>query len=73
MFGERILAYWDEIVSDLADLIAIPSVRSEAAEGAPYGKGPAEALRWFERRAKEMGLLVQDVDHRAAHAEYGAG
>lgn len=73
MFGKRILDDWDEITADLAELIAIPSVRSEPAEGEPYGKGPAEALRWFERRAEEMGLLVHDVDHRAAHAEYGAG
>lgn len=73
MFGERILTYWDEIVSDLAELIAIPSVRSEAGEGEPYGKGPAEALQWFENRARQMGLIVHDVDHRAAHAEYGIG
>ena len=73
MFGARILEDWDEITADLAQLIAIPSVRSEPGEGAPYGEGPAQALQWFERRAAEMGLTVCDIDHRAAHAEYGQG
>ncbi len=73
MFGKRILSYWDDIVADLSALVAIPSVRSEARPGEPYGAGPAEALRWFERRAASLGLKVQDIDHRAGHAEYGEG
>ena len=43
-FGSKILNYREDILKDLAELITIPSVRSEAEEGMPFGKEPAKAL-----------------------------
>ena len=44
-FGSKILKYREEMLRDLARLVAIPSVRSEAREGMPFGENSARALQ----------------------------
>lgn len=47
MFGEKILDYWDDIMKDLGDIIAIPSVAQPQDGPYPFGKD-AQPL-WIRR------------------------
>lgn len=63
----------EEIVDCLLELIRIPSVGSEPAEGMPFGKEVGKALQFFVDAAERFGLKTKNVDGYAAHAEIGAG
>ena len=56
----------------LAALIEIPSYRTQAEEGAPYGKGPAAALQEGMRLAQEQGLRTRLVENVMLEADLGA-
>ncbi|WP_322172997.1 Sapep family Mn(2+)-dependent dipeptidase [Acutalibacter caecimuris] len=71
MFGEKILDYWDDIVSDLGKLVAIPSVAVPAQGEHPFGDQCAKAIDTVVEMAKGYGLAAKNVDYYAAHAEYG--
>lgn len=43
-FGHEILKYRDDILRDLAKLIAVPSVCTHPLPGKPFGEAPAQ--RW---------------------------
>lgn len=62
---------WEEIVADLAALVAIRSVGGESEPGAPYGTGPREALSYVLGRAEEMGFQTTIVDERVGYITYG--
>lgn len=72
-FGNKILKYQEDILKDLAELIVIPSVRGEAAEGMPFGKESAQALDKILSIADRMGFATKNVGGYAGHAEYGQG
>ena len=72
-FGEKILKYQDDILRDLATLVSIPSVRSAAEPGMPFGRESTRALQTILSMAEGMGLSVKNVDNYAGHAEYGEG
>jgi succinyl-diaminopimelate desuccinylase len=72
-FGKNILAYQDEIVRDLARMVAIPSVCSEAEEGKPFGAESARALNEILKIAEGLGFATKNVGNYAGHAEYGQG
>lgn len=72
-FGKNILKYQDQIINDLKELVAIPSVAKASAEGPPFGEESARALRWILNRAEELGLAAVNVGDYAGHAEYGSG
>ena len=57
----------------LAALVEIPSYRTQAEEGAPYGKGPAAALREGMRLAQVLGLCTRLVDGVMLEADLGEG
>ncbi len=67
--------YKDEMISDLDGLIQIPSLRNkeEAYEGAPFGKGPRQALDYVLALAKKNGFVTKDIDGYAGVIEYGEG
>ena len=44
MFGEKILDYWDDILKDLATVVAIPSVAKPQEGEHPFGDQCARAL-----------------------------
>lgn len=73
MFGEKILAYWDDIVRDLAEAVSIPSVCQEPEGIYPYGRAAAQALDVVLARAESYGLETKNVDYYAGHAQYGQG
>ena len=65
--------YEKEIMSDLEQLVAIPSVVSEAEEGMPFGREATRALEFILNRASELGFKTANIDNAAGYAEYGEG
>ena len=73
LFGEKILNYWDDIMADLAKVVAIPSVCGEATEGHPFGDEPARAVDLAMELANGYGFKTKNVGYYACHAEIGEG
>ncbi len=73
MFGEKILEYWDDILQDLAKVVAIPSVAKPTEGPHPFGDDCARVLDTVVEMAQGYGLQAKNVDYYAAHAEYGEG
>lgn len=73
IFGEKILDYWDDILSDLAKLVAVPSVAQPQEGSHPFGDECARALDLVLEMAEGYGLKTKNVDYYAGHAEYGQG
>ena len=73
LFGDRILAYKDEIFRDIKELVSIPSCAVPQSGEYPCGEEAARALQWILSRAKEMGLETVNIDNAAGHAQYGEG
>ncbi len=65
-FGEKILDYKEEIITDLAELIAIQSVSG-------IQESTKEALDWMMRKAISFGLEAKSINNIAGHAELGKG
>ena len=57
----------EKIISDLEELIQIPSVRGEPAPGAPYGIEVRRALNRAVEQAERRGLKT----HIPGHGKYG--
>ena len=53
-------AHRQELLDDIAKLVAIDSTRGEAQEGLPYGPGPAAALECAMGIARGMGFAVKN-------------
>ena len=62
-----------EIIDDIARLVAIKSVCGEAAAGAPFGPGPRSALTAAMEMASEMGLQCEDHEVLARAFVPGSG
>lgn len=73
LFGEKILAYWDDIMRDLATVVAIPSVAKPQEGEHPFGDECARVLDTVVELAEGYGLKAKNVGYHAAHAEYGEG
>lgn len=71
---ELILSYKDDIIADIAGIVAIDSVVREAAgDDKPFGEGSAAALNYILSRAADMGFAVKNIGNGAGHAELGEG
>lgn len=69
----KITEMQDEILAGIQKCIQIDSVGGEAEEGAPYGKGPKQALDYALELGKNMGFQTGNVDDRAGYIEMGSG
>lgn len=69
----KITEMQDEILAGIQKCIQIDSVGGEAEEGAPYGKGPKQALDYALELGKSMGFQTGNVDDRAGYIEMGSG
>lgn len=58
---------------DMARLIAVKSTRGEREDGAPFGRGPAEALRTALGIAEELGLETGSCENIMGWAQIGEG
>ena len=65
--------YFDEIVSEIAELLKINSTRSEATEGMPFGVGCAECLNHFLTLASSFGFSVKNYDNYIGEVCFGEG
>lgn len=65
----------EELLRDLAGLLAIPSVKDEETAGpsAPRGIHSARALAYMLDLARSHGFHADDVEGIAGYAEYGQG
>ena len=55
----------------LRRMVAIPSIRGEAEDGAPFGKGPRRALDEVLAIASELGFQTKNIDNMIGYAQYG--
>ena len=44
------------MLNDLKTLISYKTVLNEGENGTPFGQDIADALKWFEQRAIQLGL-----------------
>ncbi|MCY1713978.1 Sapep family Mn(2+)-dependent dipeptidase [Caproiciproducens galactitolivorans] len=72
-FGSKILNYREDIIKDLAELVAIPSVQGKPEEGMPFGREVAKAMDSILNMADRMGFATKNIGGYAGHAEYGEG
>lgn len=71
---DTILAgYQDEMVKTLQKWVAIPSVKGEAAPGAPFGTENRRALDCAMADCERMGFKTEIFDGYAGHADLGEG
>lgn len=54
--------HWTEYLTDLAQLVAIPSDKSEPLPGKPFGAGPAAALDCALALAEKYGLSSRNLE-----------
>ena len=71
--NEKVNAWLDahqaELLKDIADFCAIPSVKGEAEPGMPFGKGPCEALQFGAALCARYGFAVKNYDNYVAAAD----
>ena len=70
---EKIREMQGEIIEGIQECIRIDSVGGEPEEGAPYGKGPKEALDFALNLGKTLGFRTANVDNKAGYVEMGEG
>ena len=61
----------DAIFRDIARLVRVNSVEGPAEEGAPFGRGPAEALKTAFAICDELGLESRNCEDRIGYARLG--
>lgn len=64
-------AHEDDIVRDIARLVAIPSVEGPAEPDAPFGREPKRALECGLSIAEELGLKTVNCEDRIGYALVG--
>ncbi|QQE76837.1 dipeptidase PepV [Alicyclobacillus sp. SO9] len=73
MFQGFLETHRSEMVESLRELLRIPSVKSAAEPGQPFGAGPSQALQYVLDFARRNGLQVSNLDGYAGHVEFGNG
>lgn len=63
----------EKIFRDIARLVAVDSVAGEPKPGAPYGEGPARALKLGLKIAGELGMDTVNCEDRIGYASIGSG
>ena len=69
--SERIDANRDEMIETLKELIAIPSVVSEAVNDMPFGENVHKAFSYMLKKAEEEGFETFNADNYGGHIEFG--
>lgn len=63
----------ERMFKDMARLVAVKSTRGEREDGAPFGRGPAEALRTALEMAQALGLETGRCEDVMGWAQIGEG
>ncbi len=61
----------DGIISDIREIVAVPSVRGEAVPGAPFGPGPKAAMEKFVEIGARLGFRAWAFEDQVGIAEFG--
>lgn len=69
VFTEWMDAHRDEFLADLKQLVAVKSVKGEPLPGAPFGKGPHDALLCAMELFKKYGFAAKNYDGYACTAD----
>ncbi len=64
-------SYRDEFVATLQEWVRVPSVKSEPAEGAPFGKDISRMMDLAMKTAADLGFTVRAFDGYACDATLG--
>lgn len=59
----------ENIIADIKEIVAVPSVAGEPAEGMPFGPGPKNALNKGLEMASRMGLKTTNLDNYIGYAQ----
>ena len=79
MDKNRIDAYFDrpeiraELISAIARLVAVKSVKGEPAPGAPFGPGPKAALEEALKLCREMGFQAENYHDHVGTVDLNGG
>ena len=66
--------YQEEIIRDLCELIAIPSVNNDNPKpDMPFGEDVERGFQWVKEKALEMGFEVTEFDGYALQIDIGSG
>ncbi|MGN1097325.1 MAG: Sapep family Mn(2+)-dependent dipeptidase, partial [Clostridia bacterium] len=60
----------ENLINDLARIVAIPSKRGQAEEGKPFGAACALALDEMDKLAKSAGFKTQNLDNYMLECDY---
>ncbi len=60
----------EEMLQTLADLVAIPSVVSEAEGDYPFGKEVQRAYEFMMDKAEKDGFITKNVDNQGGHIDF---
>lgn len=72
-FEEYFNAHFDEILSDLGEIISIESAAASPLECRPYGQGSADALAWaYGFMEKKLGMRPAIYGNYAAAGEFNS-
>ena len=70
---DAVYAMQPEILEEIRNVVAIPSVYETPAEGAPYGRPCREALDHVLSLGRKLGMKAVNVGNRAGYLEIGEG
>lgn len=62
-----------ELIKDTVSVLRFNTVKGEAEENAPFGKGNAECLDFVLKLCEKYGFKTQNFDYYAGHADFGEG
>ena len=73
MYSKSLELLKSDMVLSLQELIKIKSVREEAQDDMPFGKGIQSALEHMLALGSSMGFKTKNVDNYAGYIEFGEG
>lgn len=63
----------ESLIQSTREIIKIKSTQEKAKPGMPFGKGPANALRYALNLSEKMGFRTKNLDNYVGWAEWGQG
>ncbi|MCC0633717.1 Sapep family Mn(2+)-dependent dipeptidase [Clostridioides sp. ZZV14-6154] len=61
----------EDLLSDIVDIVKIPSVEGEPENGFPFGEKVGKALNKALEISRKLGFKVRNLDNYIGYAEYG--
>lgn len=61
----------EDLLSDIIDIVKIPSVKGESENGFPFGEKVGEALNKALEISEKLGFKVRNLDNYIGYAEHG--